>query len=109
MITLKTFIVKRFLSARDKLQLLRNKRRKSVGRDFGQSHAVSLEISRTADKFDGVVIFAELDDLLKYRVGAEVPKSDRQSFFRLPCTAYTNADCRTNTRAEFFLKKSTVI
>lgn len=81
MITLKTFIVKRFLSARDKLQLLRNKRRKSVGRDFGQSHAVSLEISRTADKFDGVVVISEFDDRLKNRVGAEVPKSDRQSFF----------------------------
>ena len=73
MITLKTFIVKRFLSARDKLQLLRNKRRKSVGCDFEQSHAVSLEISRTADKFDDVVVISEFDDRLKNRVDAIVP------------------------------------
>ena len=73
MITLKTFIVKRFLSARDKLRLLGDKRRKSVGCDFGQSHTVSLEISRTADKFDGVVVISEFDDRLKNRVDAIVP------------------------------------
>ena len=54
-------------------------------------------------------MFAEFDDGLKYRVGAEVPKSDRQSFFRPLCTAYTNADCRTNTRADFFLKKTSTV
>ncbi len=63
------------------------------------------KVCRAIYKFDLIVIFAEFDDGLKYRVGAEVPKSDRQSFFRLSCTAYTNADCRTNTQADFFLKK----
>lgn len=81
MITLKTFIVKRFSLPCDKLRLLGDKRSESVWRDFGQSHAVSLEISHTADKFDGVVVISEFDDGLKNRVGAEVPKSDRQSFF----------------------------
>ncbi len=39
------------------------------------------KVCRAIYKFDLIVIFAEFDDGLKYRVGAEVPKSDRQSFF----------------------------
>ncbi len=84
----------------DKLRLLGDKRGKSVRRDFGQSHAVSLEISRTADKFDGVVVISEFDDRLKnsavfFQIGYHTIAPERIRF------VFVNSE-KNALRADFF-------
>ena len=79
------------------------KSRKSIGRDFRQLYEISAKTAATIYKFNRVVAFAEFDDRLKYRIGAEIPKSYRQSFIVRFALHNTNADCRTSTRAVFYL------